>query len=398
MREADLAIDSADGPHAQVVESIVDALKERGFHRMTERVAVKLDNRSYDIHVGAGLLAQTGTLVAPFARGIVPVITDKHVADLHLQTVLGSLKAANLDARPIVLAPGEGTKSFAGLELLSNTLLEMGIERGGLIVALGGGVIGDLTGFAAGILKRGIDFAQIPTTLLAQVDSSVGGKTAINTRQGKNLVGLFHQPRVVIADTDALSTLPGPRDAAQAMPRSPNTARWAMRTSSHGLRAMALKVLEGDQASRIHAVAHSCQMKADIVARDEREAGDRALLNLGHTFGHALEAATGFSDRLLHGEGVAVGMALAFRLSVRLGLCPAHDASRLEAHLRQVGLPSSIAEIAGPRPAPDLLLEHMAHDKKASGGKLTFILARGLGKAFTTKDVPPDAVRDILAA
>ena len=364
---------------------------------MTERVPVKLDNRSYDIHVGSGLLAQSGALVAPFARGIVPVITDKHVADLHLQTVLASLRAANLDAREIVLAPGEGTKSFAGLEQLSNTLLEMGIERGGLIVALGGGVIGDLTGFAAGILKRGIDFAQIPTTLLAQVDSSVGGKTAINTRQGKNLIGLFYQPRIVIADTDALSTLP----ARELRAGYAEVAKYGALGDADfftWLESNGPKVLEGDKASRIRAVAHSCRMKADIVARDEREAGDRALLNLGHTFGHALEAATGFSDRLLHGEGVAVGMVLAFRLSVRLGLCPAHDATRLEAHLRQVGLPSSIADIPGERPAAPLLLEHMAHDKKASGGKLTFILARGLGKAFATKDVPLPAVLDILAA
>ena len=364
---------------------------------MTERVPVKLDNRSYDIHVGSGLLAQSGALVAPFARGIVPVITDKHVADLHLQTVLASLRAANLDAREIVLAPGEGTKSFAGLEQLSNTLLEMGIERGGLIVALGGGVIGDLTGFAAGILKRGIDFAQIPTTLLAQVDSSVGGKTAINTRQGKNLIGLFSQPHIVIADTDVLSTLPA-RELCAGYAEVAKYGALGDADFFTWLESNGPKVLEGDKASRIRAVAHSCRMKADIVARDEREAGDRALLNLGHTFGHALEAATGFSDRLLHGEGVAVGMALAFRLSVRLGLCPAHDATRLEAHLRQVGLPSSIADIPGERPAAPLLLEHMAHDKKASGGKLTFILARGLGKAFATKDVPPAAVLDILAA
>jgi len=364
---------------------------------MSARVPVQLDNRSYDIHVGNGLLSQAGKLIAPFARGLVPVVTDSHVADLHLQTVLASLKAANLDTRAIVLAPGEGTKSFAGLEQLTTTLLELGIERGGLIVALGGGVIGDLTGFAAGVLKRGIDFAQIPTTLLAQVDSSVGGKTAINTPQGKNLVGLFYQPRVVIADTDALSTLP-PRELRAGYAEVAKYGALGDAEFFAWLEKNGVKVLEGDQSSRIHAVAHSCKMKADIVARDEREAGDRALLNLGHTFGHALEAATGFSDRLLHGEGVAVGMALAFRLSVRLGLCPAGDATRLEAHLRATGLPSSIAEIPGERPNPAALMEHMAHDKKASGGKLTFILARGLGKAFVTKDVPPDAVRDILAA
>jgi 3-dehydroquinate synthase len=276
-------------------------------------------------------------------------------------------------------------------------LLELGVERGGLIVALGGGVIGDLTGFAAGILKRGVDFAQIPTTLLAQVDSSVGGKTAINTRQGKNLLGLFYQPRLVIADTDTMSTLP-PRELRAGYAEVAKYGALGDADFFAWLEKNGPKVIEKDQSSSIHAVAHSCRMKADIVARDEREAGDRALLNLGHTFGHALEAATGYSDRLLHGEGVAVGMALAFRLSVRLGLCPADDAARLEAHLKAVGLPSSIAEIPGERPSPDLLLEHMAHDKKASGGRLVFILARGLGKAFVTKDVPVDAVRDILAA
>lgn len=364
---------------------------------MNMRVPVKLDNRSYDIHVGPGLIAQAGALVAPFARGIVPVVTDRHVADLHLQTVVDSLRGANLDARPIVLDPGEGTKSFAGLEYLSGRLLEMGIERGGQIVALGGGMIGDLSGFAAGILKRGVDFIQIPTTLLAQVNSSVGGKTAINTRQGKNLVGLFYQPRVVIADTDVLSTL-APRELRAGYAEVAKYGALGDAEFFAWLEKNGAQVLEGHQAARLHAVAHSCRMKADIVARDEREAGDRALLNLGHTFGHALEAATGYSDRLLHGEGVAVGMALAFRLSVRLGLAPANDASRLEVHLRQMGLPSCIAEIPGSRPAPELVLDHMTHDKKVSEGRLTFILVRGLGKAFATKDVPLDAVRDILAA
>jgi 3-dehydroquinate synthase len=364
---------------------------------MSERVPVQLDNRSYDIHVGAGLLARSGELIAPFARGLVPVVTDRHVAGLHLQNVLASLKSANLDAREIVLDPGEGTKSFSGLERLTSALLELGIERGGLIVALGGGVIGDLTGFAAGVLKRGIDFAQIPTTLLAQVDSSVGGKTAINTPQGKNLVGLFYQPRIVIADADALSTLPS-RELRAGYAEVAKYGALGDAEFFAWLEKNGVKVLEGDASSRVYAVAHSCRMKAGIVVRDEREAGDRALLNLGHTFGHALEAATGFSDRLLHGEGVAVGMALAFRLSVRLGLAPANDATRLEAHLRTVGLPSSIAEIPGERPSPDVLMEHMAHDKKVSGGKLTFILVQGLGKAFVTRDVPLDAVRDILAA
>lgn len=364
---------------------------------MSERVPVQLGNRSYDIHVGAGLLAQSGDLLAPLARGLVAVVTDKNVAGLHLQKVMVSLKAANLEAREIVLEPGEGSKSFTGLEKLLDTLLDLGIERGGLIVALGGGVIGDLTGFAAGVLKRGIDFAQIPTTLLAQVDSSVGGKTAINTRQGKNLVGLFNQPRVVIADTDALSTLNG-RELRAGYAEVVKYGALGDAGFFTWLEKNGLKVLEGNTLSQVHAVAHSCRMKAEIVARDEREAGDRALLNLGHTFGHALEAATGYSHRLLHGEGVAIGLVLAARLSVRLGLCPANDATRLESHLRAAGLPAAIAEIPGERPSPRLLLKHMAHDKKASGGRLTFVLLRGLGKAFVTQDVPLDAVRDILAA
>lgn len=364
---------------------------------MSERVTVKLDKREYDIHVGTGLLAQSGALLAPFARGLVPVVTDKNVAAIHLQTVLASLTDAGLTPREIVLDPGEGTKSFAGLEKLTATLLEMGIERSGMIVALGGGVIGDLTGFAAGVLKRGIDFAQIPTTLLAQVDSSVGGKTAINTRQGKNLVGLFYQPRVVIADTAALSTLPA-RELRAGYAEVVKYGALGDVDFFTWLEKNGTKLLEGDEFSRIHAVAHSCQMKADIVARDEREAGDRALLNLGHTFGHALEAATGYSDRLLHGEGVAIGMALALRLSARLGLCAGADAARLEAHLRQTGLPAAISDIPGPRPSTDLLLEHMAHDKKASGGKVTFVLARGLGKAFTTADVPENVLVECLTA
>ncbi len=364
---------------------------------MTKHVSVSLGQRAYDIHVGTGLLEQTGALLKPFARGIVPVVTDRNVAALHLDTVLQSLSAAGLDGRPIILDPGEGTKSFSGLELLSTTLLELGIERSGMIVALGGGVIGDLTGFAAGILKRGIDFAQIPTTLLSQVDSSVGGKTAINTRQGKNLVGLFYQPRIVIADTFTLSTL-SPRELRAGYAEVVKYGALGDPTFFNWLEKNGLQVIEGNVTSRIHAVAHSCQMKADIVARDERETGERALLNLGHTFGHALEAGTGFSQRLLHGEGISIGMALAFRLSARLGLCPPEDVTRLEQHLRMVGLPASISDIEGARPTADSLLDHMAHDKKASGGKITFILAHGLGKAFTTADVPMDAVRDIVSA
>jgi 3-dehydroquinate synthase len=364
---------------------------------MSETVTVGLAERSYPIHVGPGLIARAGELLRPLARGPVPVVTDAHVAEMHLAALLQALGAAGLDARPIVLPPGEQTKSFAGLEQLAGELLHTGVDRSGLIVAFGGGVIGDLTGLAAGLLKRGIGFAQIPTTLLAQVDSSVGGKTAINTKAGKNLVGLFHQPRIVIADTGVLASLP----RRELLAGYAEVAKYGALGDSaffEWLEANGAKALGGDAPAMVRAVAHSCRMKADVVARDERETGDRALLNLGHTFGHALEAATGYSDRLLHGEGVAIGMALAFRLSVKLGLCPGQDAERFVRHLKAVGLPTSIADIPGPRPSVDVLLEHMAHDKKVADGKLTFILVRGIGQAFVTREVPMAAVREILAS
>ena len=359
---------------------------------MSEIVKVGLGARSYDIHVGRGLLAQAGALLKPLARGPVPVVTDENVARIHL----AGLSSSGLDVKPIVLAPGEGTKSFAGLEKLSGELLRSGVDRGGLIVALGGGVIGDLTGFAAGILKRGIAFAQIPTTLLAQVDSSVGGKTAINTAQGKNLVGLFHQPRIVIADIDVLSTLPR-RELLCGYAEVVKYGALGDCAFFEWLEANGAKALGGDAAAMVHAVAHSCRMKAAIVERDEHETGERALLNLGHTFGHALEAATGFSDRLLHGEGVAIGMALAFQLSVRLGLCPGHDAERFTRHLKAIGLPCAIADIPGERASADTLIAHMAHDKKAKDGRLRFILLRAIGEAFETDQVPVEALREVLS-
>jgi 3-dehydroquinate synthase len=363
---------------------------------MSERITVDLGERSYDILVGAGLAAQAGKWLAPLARGPLPIVTDANVAKLHLAALLEALKQAGLEAKPIVLEPGEGTKSYRGLEHLCTELLATGVDRGGLIVAFGGGVIGDLTGFAAGVLKRGIDFAQIPTTLLAQVDSSVGGKTAINTAEGKNLVGVFHQPRIVLADTGVLSTLP----RRQLLAGYAEVVKYGALGDAaffEWLEANGAKALAGDGAALVHAVAHCCRMKAAIVARDEREAGERALLNLGHTFGHALEATTGYSDRLLHGEGVALGTALAFRLSVKLGLCGGHDAERFTRHLKAVGLPAEIADIPGPRPSANVLLEHMAHDKKVKDGKPTFVLLRGIGQAFVTSDVPREAVRDVLA-
>jgi 3-dehydroquinate synthase len=363
---------------------------------MSARVEVLLGARSYDIHIAAGVLADSGMLLKPFAGEFVPVVTDSHVAAHHLAPLTASLERAGLEVRPIVLDPGESTKSFRGLEKLTSALLGAGVERGGLIVALGGGVIGDLAGFAASVLKRGVDFAQIPTTLLAQVDSSVGGKTAINTEEGKNLVGIFHQPRIVIADTQTLATLPH-RELRAGYAEVVKYGALGDVEFFHWLEAHGAAALRGEADKLEYIVAQSCRMKAAIVARDERETGERALLNLGHTFGHALEAATGYSARFLHGEGIAIGMVLAFRLSAKLGLAPAEDADRLARHLRESGLPASIADIEGPRPDAETLIAHMMHDKKAKSGKLIFVLARGLGRAFTTGDVPMDAVRDVLA-
>jgi 3-dehydroquinate synthase len=363
---------------------------------MSETITVGLGPRSYDIHVGPGLIGRAGHLLAPIARGPVPVVTDENVARLHLDRVADALRAAGIDARPVTIEAGEATKNFHWLEKLTNALLATGVDRGGLIVALGGGVVGDLTGFAAGILKRGVAFAQIPTTLLAQVDSSVGGKTAINTRHGKNLVGLFHQPKIVIADTDVLKTLPS-RELLAGYAEVVKYGALGDRTFFEWLEPNGAKALAGESGAMVHAVSRSCRMKAEIVSRDERETGERALLNLGHTFGHALEAATGYSDRLLHGEGVAVGMALAFGLSVRLGLCPGQDSERFTRHLKALGLPASIDDIPGPRPSPDELVGHMGHDKKAKEGRINFVLVRGLGEAFVTDKVPLAALKDVLA-
>jgi 3-dehydroquinate synthase len=364
---------------------------------MSEQIRVGLDERSYTIHVGSRLLERTGALVAQFAHGLVPVVTDRHVAQFHLEPVAASLRAAGLNPEPIVLEPGEGTKRFAELERLLDTLLDSGLDREGFIVALGGGVIGDIAGFAAAVLKRGISWAQVPTTLLAQVDSSVGGKTAINTRQGKNLVGVFHQPRIVIADIDVLRTLPR-RELLSGYAEIAKYGALGDAEFFAWLEVCANAALAGGAEKRLYMVARSCRMKAEIVGRDERESGERALLNLGHTFAHALEAATGYSDRLLHGEAVAIGMVLAFRLSAELGLAPASDCERLKRHLSAVSLPVGLADVPGERPDAETLIGHMMQDKKAKDGKLTFILARGLGRAFIAPDVPIGAVRAVLTA
>lgn len=364
---------------------------------MMQTIPVSLGARSYEILVAPALLGQAGARLAAYARGPVPVVTDETVADLYLARFLETLKAAGLDARAIVMVPGEASKSFSALEQLCSALLDTGIDRSGLIVALGGGVIGDLTGFAAAILKRGIDFAQVPTTLLSQVDSSVGGKTGINTAEGKNLVGAFHQPRLVLADTDTLMSL-APRERVNGYAEVVKYGALGDRAYFEWLEGHAASALSGDKEAVVHMVAHACRMKAAIVARDEHEAGERALLNLGHTFGHALEASTGYSDRLKHGEGVAVGMAMAFALSVRLGLCPEADAVRFVDHMKAVGLPTAVADIPGPRPEVPELLAHMGHDKKVKDGRIRFVLVKGIGEAFVTDRVPGEAVRAVLEA
>jgi 3-dehydroquinate synthase len=367
---------------------------------MTTSVPVALGDRSYLIHIGARLIESAGALVAQHvgagAAKRIPVITDENVAKLYYPRFAESLSQVGLSPLPIVLPAGEQTKTFSHLEKVVDTLLSANVERGSLIVALGGGVIGDLTGFAAGVVKRGIGFAQVPTTLLAQVDSSVGGKTAINTAHGKNLVGLFHQPRVVIADTAVLNTLPR-RELLNGYAEVVKYGLLGDESFFTWLERNGALILAGDDHAVAHAVAHSCVMKASIVAKDEREDGDRALLNLGHTFGHALEAATGYSDRLLHGESVALGCVLAFKLSVALGCATEEAMARARRHLSSVGLPTRIAQIPGPRPDPEEILAHMRQDKKARGGRMTFILAKDVGHAFIARDVPEDAVRAVVA-
>jgi 3-dehydroquinate synthase len=362
---------------------------------MAETVHVPLGERAYDVVVGGGLLAEAGARIAPLLRRPrVFVVTEGRVADLHL----GALRAGlgDVEAPALVLPPGEATKCWAELERTADWLLDARCERGDLVVAFGGGVIGDLVGFAAAILRRGVRLVQIPTTLLAQVDSSVGGKTGINTRHGKNLVGAFHQPSLVLADTDLLGTL----DRRDLVAGYGEVAKYGLLGDAAffaWLEDNAAALLAGDAAARIAAVRRSVEMKAEIVARDETEAGDRALLNLGHTFGHALEAATGYSDRLLHGEGVGIGCQLAFDLSARLGLCPQEAPSRVAAHLEAVGLKRSLREVAG-LPEADALLRLMGQDKKVVDGRLRFVLARGIGEAFVAEDVPSEAVLDVLRA
>ena len=364
---------------------------------MTPRtVRVDLAGRGYDIVIGPGL--DLATLVRPhLARPWTVIVTDRNVAAAHLAGVQARLQASGTASESIVLEPGEATKSFTVLEQLVERLLAQKVERGDAIIALGGGVIGDLVGFAASILRRGSRFIQVPTTLLSQVDSSVGGKTAINSSHGKNLIGAFHQPVLVAADLDLLKTLPR-REWLAGYAEVVKYGLLGDAAFFHWCEANGTKLLAGDVAALTHAVATSCAMKARIVQADEREEGERALLNLGHTFCHALEAATGFSQRLLHGEGVAIGMAMAFDLSARLGLCPAADALRVRRHLAEAGLPASAATIGNPKLLAADLWRHMQQDKKAAQGKLTFVLTRGIGQAFLSREVDPGDVMAVLDA
>jgi 3-dehydroquinate synthase len=366
----------------------------------TTTVRVALGSRAYDIAIGRGLLAELGQRIAALKPGAsAAIVTDETVAARHLQAAEAALAAAGIRATPIVVPAGEASKSWDGLEEVCDRLLDARIERNDVVIALGGGVVGDLSGFAAAILRRGLDVVQVPTTLLAQVDSSVGGKTAINAKHGKNLVGAFHQPILVVADTALLDTLP----AREFRAGYAELAKFGMLGDAGffaWLEANWQDVFAGGGSSgnfaREHAIAVACRGKAGIVARDERETGERALLNLGHTFGHAFEAAAGFSDKLLHGEAVALGIVCAFEFSTRLGLLPTNDAGRVAHHLAAVGLPTRLSDVPALRTTADALMKLIAQDKKVQRGKLNFILVRGIGQAFVARDIDPAQVRAFL--
>jgi 3-dehydroquinate synthase len=363
---------------------------------MSRSVPVGLGARAYEVVIGPGLLAEAGARIAPLTRrGRLGVVSDATVWGLHGQALTAALERAGLAVFPVVVAPGEQTKSFEGLADVTDRLLALELDRGDLVCAFGGGVVGDLTGFAAAIYKRGIDFVQIPTTLLAQVDSSVGGKTAIDTPRGKNLVGAFHQPRLVLADLDVLASL-SEREMRAGYAEVIKYGLLGDFAFFEWLETNGGQVLAREPAALARAVARSVEMKAEIVAEDEKEQGRRALLNLGHTFGHALEAETGYGAALLHGEAVAAGMALAFRFSAAEGLCASQDARRATAAIAAAGLPTRMDEIPGAPFEAERLVRHMAQDKKAEAGRLTFILARALGEAFVAKDVDAAAVRRFL--
>ena len=361
-------------------------------------VKVALDDRAYDIYIGGALLTHAATYIAPLLpRPKLAIVTDTHVAPLHLKTLTDSLDAAGIAHDTFIVPAGEASKNVTQLETLCDWLLDQKIERNDCIIALGGGVIGDLTGFAAAILRRGTRFIQIPTTLLAQVDSSIGGKTAVNSSRGKNLIGAFHQPDLVLADMDVLATLP-PREIGAGYAEIVKYGALGDAEFFDWLCANGQDVLALNSEATAHAVAESCKAKAAIVARDERESGDRALLNLGHTFGHAFEKLTGYGDALLHGEAVAYGMVLAFAYSADVGLCSAEDAERLRAHIAECGLPARMQAVGNGVFDADALIEAMGQDKKVQAGKMRFILARALGESFIAEDVTPQTLRPFLIA
>ncbi|MEA2830052.1 MAG: 3-dehydroquinate synthase [Bradyrhizobium sp.] len=423
---ADITIWSRDVPHERIVDECIDALhawlcregaqeipdiKEtpdtNGFTRMTAplkhsdsvTLEVALGERTYDIVIGRDVLQSLGGRIAALRPGArTAIVTDRNVAKLWLEKTEASLAAAGIATSRIIVEEGEGSKTYRGLEQVSEALIAAKIERNDLVVALGGGVVGDLAGFVAAILRRGVDFVQVPTSLLAPVDSSVGGKTGINSPQGKNLLGAFHQPLLVIADTAVLDTL-SPRQFRAGYAEVAKYGVLGDQTFFAWLEANHAGIFAGG-AAREYAIATSCRAKAAIVARDERETGERALLNLGHTFGHALEAATGFSDRLFHGEGVAVGMVLAAEFSAQLGMMAEADAIRVKHHLAEVGLPTHLQDIAGFAQEgladADALMALMAQDKKVRRGRLTFILLKAIGQAVIAPDVEPALVHDFL--
>jgi 3-dehydroquinate synthase len=362
---------------------------------MVTTVPVSLPGRAYDILVGRGLLAAAGARIAALSARSAAIVTDSRVGPLYAETLSASLESRGLKTAVVTVPAGEASKSHAEFARICDAVLAAKVERGDLIVALGGGVVGDLAGFAAAVVRRGVRFVQVPTTLLAQVDSSVGGKTGINSPHGKNLVGAFHQPSLVLADTALLDTLP-PREMRAGYAEVMKYGLIDDAAFFSWCEANAPGVFAGT-AARDAAVAQSCRAKARVVVRDEWEDGERALLNLGHTFGHALERVTAYdSRRLVHGEGVAIGLALAFRFSARLGLCPGADADRVETHLQSVGLPTRLADVPDGAGTVEALLDAMAQDKKVKGGALTFILARGIGQSFIAPGIPVDEVRAFL--
>jgi 3-dehydroquinate synthase len=361
----------------------------------TARVHVPLPGRAYDILIGYGLLAEAGPRIVPLGARAAAIVSDETVAPLYAPRLVASLAERGIRSDTIAVAPGEASKSYESLARVCDAVLGARIERGDIVIALGGGVIGDLAGFAAAVVRRGVRFVQIPTTLLAQVDSSVGGKTGINSRHGKNLVGAFHQPSLVLADTSLLDSLP-PRELRAGYAEVVKYGLIDDEPFFTWCETNWFGVLSGGK-ERDTAVARSCAAKAAVVVQDEHEHGDRALLNLGHTFAHALERVTGYdASRLVHGEAVAVGLALAFRFSERLGLCPRTDRHRVEDHLAEAGLPTKLQDVPGGCGTAEQLLEAMAQDKKVKDGALTFILARGIGQSFIAQGIPADTVKKFL--